>query len=455
MVGHSVRFDDDWNARRLIERETGRYLYVADQKKWMVYESGRWVPDTKNSIIEAAKRSMRDLLADSADMARDEGNRAAQHATASLSKARLDAAVQLAQSDPEVAATSDTLDRNPWLLNVENGTIDLRTGKCMPHDPKHLHTKLAPVTHDPTAESPTFLKFIGDVFCGDTELIGDVQRLLGYCLTGDMSEHIFVFCWGIGANGKGTLLNAVVKLLGDYAQTLPLGTILKRQSGSQTNDIAALQGVRLALLSEFRRDARLDDALIKAWTGGDELRARLLYSEYRSFRPHAKLVVCGNSKPSMPADDNAYWRRVRLIPFLRTFKPEEQDHTLSAKLWAEAPGILNWLLGGLADYRSSGVLTTSSAISKATEGYRSETDSVAQFIDERCKRSSDGRQPARELWNAYCEWCQGNGEKRVSQSEFKNRAEQLGFGPKRTKAGYHYRGLRLLGDTEPPQDAAA
>ncbi len=433
-----MHFNDDWNAQRLVERVGDRIRYVGDKKQWFVYADGRWARDTKNVVLEYAKKSMRDLCDDACALPYNEGNELLKHAQQSRSRHRLEAALFLAQSDPKVVVTSDQFDRDPWKLNVRNGTLDIRSGALLPHTPDDLITQMTNVAHDALAEAPVFMQFLQDVFGGNAELIADVQRFLGYCLTGDTSEHVLTFCYGTGANGKGTLMNTFVNLLGDYALALPLHTVRQRAAGSQTNDIADLKGKRFALVSEFPRNTKLDEGLVKALTGGDQLNGRRLYGEYEAFQPQAKLVICSNAKADVPADDNAYWRRIRLVPFERTFSLEEQDPTLAEKLRSEGAGILNWALSGARDYAKERRLLRSGAVSEATDAYRSQTDTVGRFVGEWCVRSTGAEFPASACLEMYKNWCTENGERPVRSTDFKARLEQLGVKQKRKNTGNVY-----------------
>src|SRR2546425_1193726 len=116
-----------------------------------------------------------------------------------------------------LAKPPSAFDRDPWLLNVQTGTVDLRSGELHPHRREDLLTKLAPVVHDPVARCPRWERFLLEIMDGDETLVRYLQRVVGYTLSGDIRHHAFFLLYGTGANGKSTFLETLRALLGDYA----------------------------------------------------------------------------------------------------------------------------------------------------------------------------------------------------------------------------------------------
>lgn len=257
----------------------------------------------------------------------------------------------------------NTLNADPWLFNVQNGTIDLRTGKLRPHNPADLITFISPVAYDPAATCPTWTRFLSEVFAGDLEMVAFIQRGVGWSLTGVVKERALFFLHGnAGKNGKTTLVEAIMKLVGTcgesaygYGRKVGAETFMKsRNSEDNQRKAATLAGPRFICTSEVDEDHRLDEQLVKDITGGDTLEGRRLYQEAFTFKPQFKPWMYGNHKPEIRGTDDAIWSRVRLIPFDVSFKGRE-DLDLADKLEAELPGILNWAIQGCLDWQRSGL----------------------------------------------------------------------------------------------------
>ena len=327
-----------------------------------------------------------------------------------------------------------TLNADPWLFNVQNGTIDLRTGKLRPHNPADLITFLSPVTYDPAADCPTWRRFLLEVFAGDAEMVAFIQRGIGWSLTGVVKERALFFLHGnAGKNGKTTLVEAVMKLVGicgeasyGYGRKVGAETFMKsRNSEDNQRKAATLAGPRFICTSEVDEDHRLDEQLVKDITGGDTLEGRRLYQESFTFKPQFKPWMYGNHKPEIRGTDDAIWSRVRLVPFDVSFKGRE-DLELPDKLEAELPGILNWAIQGCLAWQRSG-LQPPAKVQAATQAYRDEMDVFGPFIAERCviHRSADVR--ANDLWNAYKTWCEESGTKEQTQTKFGKYLTSRGF----------------------------
>ncbi len=309
-------------------------------------------------------------------------------------------------------------DADPYLLNVENGTIDLRTGEIRAHSHDDLITKLVPIQYDPGASCPRWLQFLEEVFGGDRQTIDFVRRALGYSLIGVTKEHAFFVLYGTGANGKSTMLEIVAKILGDYGATASSETfVVDRRAGAATNDLARLRGVRFVSAIETSERCELAEAFVKAVTGGDRVAARLLYHEFFEYRPVFKLWLGTNHKPIIKGGDEGIWRRVNLVPCEQRFEGDSCDLDLQEKLDGELPGILTWAVRGALDWQRYG-LKASSSVTSATAAYRSEMDTFSDFIDERCLIDPAASVAAGDLYRTYCQWADSNGEKPLGQRWF-------------------------------------
>jgi putative DNA primase/helicase len=279
------------------------------------------------------------------------------------------------------------------------------------HKREDYITKLCPTIYDPHAEAPVFQQFLRDIFADDPQLITYIHRLFGYCLTGDVTEQILPVFWGSGANGKSTLINAILDVMGeDYAIKANRDLFMAKKQDSHPAQMARLFGKRLVVCVETHEGARLDEGLVKELTGGDKIAARRMKENWWEFAPTHKVLLVTNHKPEIRGTDHAIWRRIRLIPFTVTFPEDKQDKHLGEKLKAEASGILRWMVEGCVEWQRHG-LGTPGVVMAATSEYRSEQDRIAMFLAERCTIGGlDLRAKVTELYSAYREWSKTNGE---------------------------------------------
>jgi putative DNA primase/helicase len=340
-------------------------------------------------------------------------------------------------------------DKDPWLLNVANGTIDLRTGALSPHDPGDLITKLAPVAYNPAAKAPLWDAFLERVL-PDEETRKLAQRVIGYSMTGDVSERVLFFLYGPGANGKTTFLEANYAMLGDYAQRIDPETLMVHRDTNIPNDIAALQGVRFVPTVEVEEGKRLAEVLVKQLTGTDTLRARLLYHEYFDYHPCFHIWLAANHYPVIKGTDRAIWDRIRLIPFVVTIPLAERDRKLQGKLKEELPGILRWALEGCLEWEKGG-LETPRAVMAATEAYRAEMDILAAFIADCCVESPQAAVTVKDHFDNYLHWCEKNGEKPLSKLVFGKRMKDRGFVQDQAKGGNRARYWKGIGPRDQRQ----
>lgn len=430
---------DVGNAARFVHRWGDDVRYVPNWG-WVRWDEICWRRDETAMVMEFAKETARSIL-DEAKGARDEDERKAlaKHAIKSEAAPRLKAMVDLAASDPAVVARVTEFDANPFLLNVENGTVNLRTGQLVRHSRSDLLTKAVPVSYDPEAECPRFIAFVKRILVDD-DLISFLQRAVGYSLTGSTIEQVIFFLWGLGANGKSTLLEILRTLLGDYGLAAPVETFVLKRDGTIPNDLARLHGARFVTAVETAVKHQLAESLIKAITGNDTITARYLYSEYFEFRPSFKVWLATNHKPRIRGTDHAIWRRIRLIPFTVQIPDTEQDRRLLDKLKAELPGILRWAVKGCLAWQSEG-LGMPKAVSTATEEYRAEEDPLADFVGECCVVNPEAWAETRALYGAYTKWCEQAGEKALDLREFGSAMTNKGFIHK--KAGGRNRRLGI------------
>jgi putative DNA primase/helicase len=378
------------------------------------------------------------------------------HAGKSLSDRSLRAMISSAEFQPEVACLIEGFDQYPMLLNVANGVLDLETSEIMSHDPNLMLTQISPVFYDPAATCPTFLQFLDTVMGGDDDVIRFLQKATGYSLTARTDEECMFILHGTGANGKSTFLETTGRLLGNYAQHTPTETLMVTRNESISNDVARLRGARLVTAAETETGQYLAEAKIKQMVGCDTISARFLHREYFDFEPKFKIWMSCNHKPKIKGGDEGIWRRLRLVPFDVQIPPEQRDPSLkgqNGKLAAELPGILNWALEGLQMWLDEG-LKAPARVSEATATYRSDSDAIRAFVEDRCRVDVTESERVSDMFEAYRNWCFTNGETCLGKRAFGNRLRESGHDSESRGGRQHWIGIGLLPKNDDEQDSS-
>ncbi len=352
-------------------------------------------------------------------------------------------ALNSAASMPDFFVKSEMLDADQMLLNVENGTINLRTGELREHDPDDLITKLAPVVFDPEAQTPTWKRVLDRIFSNNQDMIGFFKRAFGYSLTGLINEQCWFILHGAGANGKSLTINCLKEMIGDYSGPAAPELLMASRSGSDRHptELADLRGKRLVVCQETEEGRRLSEVLVKQMTGGDAIKARLMRQDFFEFLPTHKLWLATNHRPIIKDTTESTWRRIRLIPFEIVIPATERDKDLPEKLKKEWPGILNWALEGCLEWQRSG-LNPPTEIMNATTEYRGDQDLLAKFISEECYLHSSVRTKLSDLYEAYTKWCEANHEQTKTNNAFSRALAERSF-EKEVSGVTYYRGIGL------------
>jgi putative DNA primase/helicase len=438
----NCQFTDVGNASRFVADHARDLKHVSDWEKWLFWDGTRWAVGkdavalhravlTVQCMLREANQSVSDLQEQvtTAQIAR--GHALAERLTKRLDQARaqqswahkshavgrLTAMVRLAAVDPRIRLPSSTLDADDNALNVCNGTIDLLTLDVHPHSQDHLITKLAPTVFNPDAKAPLWDAFLLRAMGGDQTLVDFLSRFVGYSLTGSVREHVLVFFFGDGANGKSTFTATIASILGDYAVRAPRHLLFASRGQRHETELTVIFGARLAVCSEVDRGAQFDEALVKDLTGGETITARRMREDHWTFRPTHKLLLAGNHKPAIQGLDEGIWRRILLVPWTETIPVAERDTELSAKLHAQREGILAWCIRGCQEYLAGG-LQPPPAVEAATLEYRRESDPFGEFFEEECTFEPDARCTRADLREAYSIFCDRNGTVPASAHRF-------------------------------------
>jgi putative DNA primase/helicase len=429
------------NGQRFARRYADKAVYTPG-RGLLFYDGTRWRPDDLRRGYALAESTAR-MIAAEASYLQGEQPRAsrARFAQASLSKGSLERMLELAKS--HLAIEDNQLDADPWLLNVQNGTLDLRMGKLRRHDPHDRITKLSPVVADPAAKCPVFKRVVSRALKGDKDLIRYFQRAVGSTLAGDISDQVFFFLHGPSKTAKSTLLNSLREMLGDFGVHTPTETLLTKQYDNAIPvDLARLAGARMVTAIEANWNRQLDEARIKGMTGGEPIVARFMRQNLFSFQPEFTLWLAANDFPRVRGTSGAFWERVRVIPFTVQIPPEERDKGLPAKLRAEWPGILAWAVRGCLKWQREG-LQSPQAVKSGTNLWKEGADHLKRFVDESLVYDSEGDVQASALYRHYLAWCTRHGETPLSIQIIKARLPEFDLVHKRIQGRSIWKGVKL------------
>lgn len=447
-LGSAHPTTDIANAERFRHLATDKLLWVPDWSTWMMYDGQRWVRD--EGALEAMRiaREIPKIILEEASI---EDSSEAREALARWSIVsgkleRLKAAVVLGRSEVGLSCPPSEFDRDPFVIGTKSGRLCLRTGQLSPSLPSDRMTRVVNVEYEPGATCPRWETFLAEVFSGDRELIGYIQRVIGYCLSGSVCEQVYWVFWGMGANGKSVLAEVLRLIFCDYYHRADPQLFVRgpqeSRAGNASPHIAGLKGARLVIASETPPNGRLAETSLKELTGGDAVTGRFLYGNPFTFAPSHKLVLLTNHKPRV-SQDTAVWRRMRLVPFNQVFPPEKQDRYLLDKLKAELPGILAWAVRGAIDWARDG-LAEPTSVKEATAEYRSSEDVVGRFIEERCVIEAAAVTKYSDLYRAFTSWSHENSEPEYGNPRFASELESRGFSSKKGAKGVRLRcGIRL------------
>ena len=433
------------NAERFVDAY-GQQCRWVPQWGWMRFNGQRWSAVEEEGAEHLAVSVVRGIYEEASEEP-DQERRAkiAAWAKTSESRAQISAMVHLARG--YLPAKTGNFDQHLRLFNVPNGTIDLATQKIRPHDPADFLTKMSPVDLDPKATCPRWIAFLKRIFCGAPAIIGYLQAVVGYSLTGSTNEQMALILYGLGENGKTTLIETLLALFGpgEYAAKASFETFLDSDKGGPRDGLAALAGCRLVVASESAAGRNFNEPLIKEATGGETITARFLYKTAFSFEAQFQLWLATNNRPVVREQTHAFWRRLRLIPFVETITAEEKIPDLGEKLKEEElSGILNWALAGCRLYLEEGLVTPESVVS-ATSDYRVDEDPLADFLDSYCVLETEASQPPAPLYQAYKNSCDSNGQKPLTPAWFSRVLVQKGIVRTNRASGSRgdYTGIRL------------
>jgi putative DNA primase/helicase len=435
---------EDGIARALAEEAAGKVKFTPAHRGFMAYRSGVWVRDREGLALqelfkEWLKRK-KDEVAQDQGLEDKERKALLKRIDGLRKKSSIRGAIQLTKSHPAI------FDDEPWyepelVVNFRNGTLKLPSLELHPHRPEDRLMKMLDYDYDPRAACPIFEHVVAQAL-GD-EKAAFLKRLFGYAVAGTGGLQKMALLKGVGRNGKSAIAGAVDHAMGRYSVTTEPTTFLNGNKAAINNAVAALNGARLVPTSELSTGQGLDAALVKRMTGGDRLSARFLYSEFFEFEFKGLILMVTNFAPLFDGSDSATARRLLVIDFPKVIDPKDDDGTLSEKMKAEAPGIMNWLLQGYLEFCEGGIQIPVS-VQAETDATVRDHNQVLQFVEDRCTQGADLKVQASPFYRAYQAWCISESLKSMSMPAFKAAVGRtFSFTQSRTKDGLFWYGVGL------------
>ncbi|WP_329099617.1 DNA primase family protein [Streptomyces sp. NBC_01439] len=409
---------------------------------WHCWDGARWSVDEQRADVEAAVTTIKSALGELDRLDGEERAALFKDVRRSESATGIDGMVRIASALPPISTASKALDADPHLFNTPAGTVNLHTGTVHANNRADLLTKVA--GGQLAAEhNPEWQGFLARIL-PDEEVRTFVQRLFGYAMLGKVTEHVMPIFTGTGANGKGTLRDALMSAFGDYAIEVDPSILMESKHERHGAFKMRLRGARLAFCSETDKGRRFAEATMKRLVGGDPIEANLMHKNPITFDPSHTLVMLTNFLPQVSGDDPAIWRRILIVPFDVTIPEADRDPGLPDRLKNAAPAVLAWAYEGWRDYQRQG-LNPPEAVRVRTAAYQAASDVLARFLDERALTSRHAVVKARDLFTAWSRWCGENGEQPGSEAAFAESMTKRGHGKTRRSTGQFYLGLMLAG----------
>lgn len=449
LIGYN--FSDVGNAERLIATY-GKIIRYRPGKKngWLIWSGKHWQVDYNGKIEVLSRKVIKILQQQGREIPNtDENEKFKKEIQRFVLKSEADNRIKamINQAKSQMSIVIKEIDKNVYLLNLKNGTLNLKTGELKDHNRRDYITRIVNIEYNSDAKCPRWIEFINKIFLERTELIEYIQKSIGYSLTGDSNLQCFYILHGQGSNGKGTFMKAIMTILGDYAAILKGNSLMEKMGDEGARgDLAKLEGKYFVCVNELEEGKSFDEALVKSLSSGadEAIPVRRMYEEEFDLHPTFKMWMTTNKLPKIKGTDNGIWRRVRKIPFEYNFENDENkdEHFFDNILLPEISGILNWAIEGCVKWQQEG-MNVPDIVKYANEDYKNDMDAVQRFIDECCVVSETCRVKRSDLYDAYCIWCKENKEYTLSSRKINKKIAEKNFQEAKIMGIYYWKGVGL------------
>lgn len=450
----NIIYDYNWsdvgNAERLISLHGKDIKFNVNSGKWYVWNGVNWELDNSFKVENLYRTVLRRFqnaipninISDDEIATKKQQEKAKSFVLRNETDGKIKSVLNQAKTFKGINFMES--DKDDYLFNTPNGTINLRDLSQKKHDRKDLITQCSNYSFNRENDKcPNWIAFLNRIFCGDQELINYVQKAVGYSLTGDMSEQCLFMLWGGGANGKSTFVKALEDIMGTYAATIKGETLMEKngQDGAR-GDLARLTNKRVVIASELQEGQVFNEPLLKVLSAGETLPVRFMYQEEFMLKPKFKLWIMTNKKPKVKGNDHGIWRRWRMIPFKYKFTEKEKDPNFyEEKLKPELEGILLWAITGYQMWKEQG-FEAPKEVMEAVEDYKMDMDQVARFIEDCCFIRDDAECTGSAMYDEYLNWCINEGENyKMTNHKLARDLKEKGFINKRDMNGKKWIGI--------------
>lgn len=450
----NIIYDYNWsdvgNAERLISLHGKDIKFNVNSGKWYVWNGVNWELDNSFKVENLYRTVLRRFqnaipninISDDEIATKKQQEKAKSFVLRNETDGKIKSVLNQAKTFKGINFMES--DKDDYLFNTPNGTINLRDLSQKKHDRKDLITQCSNYSFNRENDKcPNWIAFLNRIFCGDQELINYVQKAVGYSLTGDMSEQCLFMLWGGGANGKSTFVKALEDIMGSYAATIKGETLMEKngQDGAR-GDLARLTNKRVVIASELQEGQVFNEPLLKVLSAGETLPVRFMYQEEFMLKPKFKLWIMTNKKPKVKGNDHGIWRRWRMIPFKYKFTEKEKDPNFyEEKLKPELEGILLWAITGYQMWKEQG-FEAPKEVMEAVEDYKMDMDQVARFIEDCCKVGEGYECTGSAMYDEYINWCIAEGENyKMTNHKLARDLKEKGFVNKRDMNGKKWIGI--------------
>jgi putative DNA primase/helicase len=425
---------EDGTALAFAEQHANDLRFDHDAGKWYQWGGTHWKQDRTQLAFAAARNLVREL-----------SKAKPQRVKNVTSKANFAGNVErFARADQGLAVTQEFWDRDHYLIATPEGTVDLGTGELRQSRPDDGITKITAVAPTQTAECPAWLNFLDQATSGDAELIKFLQLVCGYAMTGNTSEHLLVFIYGPGGNGKSVFLNTIGGILGDYHTSAAMETFTESHHDRHPTDLAMLRGARLVTCAETSEGRAWAETRIKQLTGGDPVTARYMRRDFFTYQPTFQLLIVGNHKPKLRNITEAMRRRLAMVPFVHA--PAKPDHELEEKLRAEWPGIMRWMIEGCLDWQKEGGIKRPEVVVEMTN---ISTNKIfwASGLMSGWKGRRGSKLSSTKAYDSFCAFAAQSGERNPGDIKwFHEQMEQHNFERRKSHGNRVYKDVRFKPD---------
>lgn len=431
---------------RLIDRYGKDLKFSIERNQWYIWRDGIWQLDVGGGKV--FQYTMDIVNSVYKDCVSNDPKEVVAYSKRAKSIQHMRGIMDGASMMSQIAVSENDFDPDPDCIATANGLLNLATGELTPLTRAHMASKIIPFRYDPKAPATRFKEFLKQIMQDKTELVTFLQDFFGYCLTGNPPDRIFPIFWGGGKNGKSTLVNIILAVMGDYASAARVETIMASDKADKIGeDLIQLRGGRFTALQESEKGMKLNEAKIKGLTGRDRLRCRYLHSNtWLEWTNTAKIILSTNNRPRMTGNDKGLWDRIALVPF--NFRVREEDSELHTRILAtEGEGVLAWMVeGALRYYKNGKKIYRPEEVCERTKQYQEEEDTLGQFVDECLFFSPDARIMSSELYRVYRRWMEDREDGAIKGSrnfseEIAQHLEDLQVKKNRSSKGFYYEGV--------------